>query len=194
MLESARIMRRYGDEVNGRHDRITRLLFATLAVVFLATAISCDASERRADRLWRQAQERVQKNDTPGAIGLMQKIIDDYPDTPVAARARDQIVVYRGLQSAVDSYPSRRARELMVQVARAVEAYRHANRKPPAALDSLPSSAAEIPADPWGRPFGYELRGIGYRLRCFGADGAPGGEGDAADLLVVNGEFVAAEP
>jgi hypothetical protein len=186
-------MKRRRGEVNGRRDRSTRLIFASSLVALvasLALASACGGAERRADRLWRQAQERVQKNDTEGAIVLMQKIIDDYPDTPVADRARDQIVVYRGLANAVSNYPTRRARELMVQVARAIEAYRRTNGKPPAALDLL----TDVPSDPWGHPFRYELRGRGYRLRCDGGDGAPGGVGDAADLLVVDGEFVTAAP
>jgi hypothetical protein len=187
-------MKRRRREVNGRRDRCGRLISASSIVVALVASIalasSCGGPERRADRLWRQAQERVQKNDTEGAIVLMQKIIDDYPDTPVAERARDQIVVYRGLANAVSNYPTRRARELMVQVARAVEAYRKSNGKPPAALDVLPG----VPLDPWGHPFRYEPQGRGYRLRCDGGDGAPGGVGDAADLLVVDGEFVTAAP
>src|SRR5262249_14943126 len=120
-------------------------------------------------------------------------IIDDYPDTPIADKARDQIVVYRGLVNAVQSYPLRRARELMVQIARAVEKVKSSRGHPPATLaEAFPEGASPVPADPWGRPFDYTLVGTGYRLRCNGSDGAPGGDADAADLLVVNGEFVAA--
>ena len=193
MLESARIMKRRRGEVNGRRDRWGRLFVGTSTLVVFAALVaapSCGGAERRADRLWRQAQERVQKNDTEGAVALMQKIIDDYPDTPVADRARDQIVVYRGLANAVSNYPTRRARELMVQVARAIEAYRRANGKPPESLDAL----SAVPLDPWGHPVRYEPRGRGYHLRCDGADGASGGVGDAADLLVVDGDFVTAAP
>jgi len=178
-------MKRRRCEVNGRN--VAR---AIALVVLLGIAASCGATERRADRLWRQAQERVEKNDTDGAIALLQKIIDDYPDTPVAARARDEIVLYRGLSSAVSNYPTRRARELMVQLARAVEAYRRANGHPPKALDEV----ASVPLDPWGHPFRYEAQGREYRLLCDGGDGAPGGVGDAADIVVVNGEFVSAAP
>ena len=62
----------------------------------------------------------------------------------------------------------------------------------PASLDELDRSGALPRVDPWQRPFKYERSsdGKGYRLECLGQDGAPGGEGDDRDLLIVNGEFV----
>lgn len=41
-----------------------------------------------------------------------------------------------------------------------------------------------VPADPWGRPFLYVSPGEHgeYDLFTYGADGAPGGDGDARDL------------
>lgn len=41
-----------------------------------------------------------------------------------------------------------------------------------------------VPADPWGRPFVYVSPGEHgeYDLYTYGADGAPGGDGDARDL------------
>jgi len=40
--------------------------------------------------------------------------------------------------------------------------------------------------DPWERPYIYERKagGRGWRLICYGADGKPGGSGEARDLLV----------
>lgn len=45
----------------------------------------------------------------------------------------------------------------------------------------------EIPLDPWGRPYHYERSGLGgvemdYQLYTLGADGAPGGTGENADV------------
>lgn len=195
MLESARIMKRRSGEVNTPHARRARVsIVACVAMLALATT-ACDGRERRADRLWRQALERVEKGETQAGVDLLQKIIDDYPDTPIAAKARDQIVVYRGLAHAVQSYPSRRAHELMVQISRAIEAYKsETHRAPPRLEDLVPGKLASIPADPWGHPFAYEADGRGYRLRCLGADGAVGGSDEAEDLLVVNGDFTAAAP
>jgi general secretion pathway protein G len=45
----------------------------------------------------------------------------------------------------------------------------------------------EVPLDPWGRPYPYNCPGehnpAGYDLVSYGADGQPGGDGEAADVL-----------
>jgi general secretion pathway protein G len=41
---------------------------------------------------------------------------------------------------------------------------------------------AEIPLDPWGNPYFYEVDGDHARIYSFGADGVPGGEGADADV------------
>ncbi len=48
-----------------------------------------------------------------------------------------------------------------------------------------PYTSKDISADPWGNEYVYESPGGGgedYLIISYGADGAPGGEGDAADL------------
>ncbi|MDT8399089.1 MAG: type II secretion system major pseudopilin GspG [Pseudomonadales bacterium] len=44
--------------------------------------------------------------------------------------------------------------------------------------------ATSVPKDPWGNDYIYQTRdnGRNYELRSYGADGAPGGEGDDADI------------
>jgi general secretion pathway protein G len=40
--------------------------------------------------------------------------------------------------------------------------------------------------DPWGNPYQYQVPGADnqpFSLRSFGKDGAPGGEGDAEDIV-----------
>jgi general secretion pathway protein G len=43
----------------------------------------------------------------------------------------------------------------------------------------------DIPKDPWGREFAYRSPGEReeYEIISFGSDGAPGGEGDARDIV-----------
>jgi hypothetical protein len=172
---------------------MTMIFAIVFAMVMVVATTSCGGDERRAERLWRRANERMEKGETQEAVDDLQKIITAYPDARIAAKARERIVVYRGLATAVQSYPSRRARELMVQIARAIEREKRDKGRAPASLDELvPSRFATVPVDPWGRPFGFEATARGYRISCLGADGAPGGDGDGADLLVVDGEFVAA--
>lgn len=195
MLESARIMRRRDGEVNTRRPLGSRIARLFVIVIVASVALACGGRERRAERLWRQAQERVEKSDTEGAIALMQKIIDEYPDADIAAKARDQIVLYRGLAHAVQSYPARQARDGMIRIARAVESFHaRSTRWPERLQDLVPRDLAEIPADPWGHAFEYATTGRSYRLVCLGADGASGGTGDAEDIKVVDGRFAAAAP
>jgi general secretion pathway protein G len=39
-----------------------------------------------------------------------------------------------------------------------------------------------VPADPWGNPYRYTLTNGAIEILSLGSDGAPGGEGDAADV------------
>ncbi|HVK06209.1 MAG TPA: type II secretion system major pseudopilin GspG [Armatimonadaceae bacterium] len=49
-----------------------------------------------------------------------------------------------------------------------------------------PYTSKELPADPWGNEYSYEFPGPDgeddFLIISYGADGAPGGEGDASDL------------
>ena len=78
-----------------------------------------------------------------------------------------------------------------VETARAVQSYRWRTGRWPDSLDDLmPKMIKEAPIDPWGRPLQYEKRKNGYRLSCLGGDGRVGGDGDATDFVVINGNFV----
>lgn len=183
-------MKRRMNEVNMRSVRVKLFFVIVPLLVVAVVTMSCGGDERRAERLWRQAIELVEKGDTQGAVDRLQRLIDTFPDSQVAAKAREQIVVYRGLATAVQNYPLRRARESMVQIARAIETFRREMGHPPATLDDLvPTNLAILPTDPWGRPFLYETTSGGYRLRYQGATGADAGNPESAGLLVVNGEF-----
>jgi len=190
VIECARIMKRRKYEVNTRTVQARLFFIVVLTALLVISASSCSIDERRAQRLWRQAIEHVEKGDTQGAVDRLQMIIDTFPDTRAADKARAQIVVYRGLATAIENYPVRRARELMVQLARAIETFRGRSGRVPATLDELvPSAMAAIPDDPWNRPFVYETTPGGYRLKCLGAKGEAGGLDASEELLVVNGEF-----
>ncbi len=54
-----------------------------------------------------------------------------------------------------------------------------------AALWRGPYLDDKLPADPWGNPYQYAVPGADsqpFALYSFGADGRPGGSGDAADI------------
>lgn len=94
----------------------------------------------------------------------------------------------------------------LVALANALDLYRLDNQTYPSteqglkALVSKPAGLPEarnwaaggylrkLPADPWGNPYQYLLRGgAGFDLYSLGSDSQEGGEGDAADLVF--GEF-----
>ncbi|HYU08605.1 MAG TPA: type II secretion system major pseudopilin GspG, partial [Gemmatimonadales bacterium] len=64
-------------------------------------------------------------------------------------------------------------------------------KAPPTDGQSLPWRGPylrkDVPLDPWGRPYIYKAPGeqnpTGYDLVSYGADGQPGGDGEAADIV-----------
>lgn len=96
-----------------------------------------------------------------------------------------------------------KARSDIATLGQALEMYRLDNLGYPTSSDGLqalitpPASLAttgryrqggyikKLPDDPWGRPYQYDnpgRQGPGYDLYSLGADGAPGGEDDNADI------------
>lgn len=96
-----------------------------------------------------------------------------------------------------------KARADIATLGQALEMYRLDNLGYPTSSDGLqalvapPASLAataryrqggyvkKLPDDPWGRPYQYDnpgRRGPGFDLYSLGADGAPGGEDDNADI------------
>ncbi len=96
-----------------------------------------------------------------------------------------------------------KARADIATLGQALEMYRLDNLAYPGSSDGLqalvaapPSLATtaryrkggyikKLPDDPWGRPYQYDnpgRQGPGYDLYSLGADGAPGGEDDNADI------------
>lgn len=201
MPRNIRIIKRGSSEVNGSswilfvRNGDCALGFRLVCCLLLSLLVlsSCAGNEGRAEHLYDKAQREVRDGDLQAAIEICEKIVENYPTTETARLARRQIVLYRGLEEAVRSYPVRTARDLIVQTARAIERYRSRHRSWPPDLERLVPRYLPRPAvDPWGRELHYrpKPRGRGYILACFGEDGAPGGEGDSADWFVEDGKFV----
>jgi general secretion pathway protein G len=97
-----------------------------------------------------------------------------------------------------------KAKSDIATLEQAMEMYRLDNLTYPAAQDGLgalttppPSLAAperyrrggyikKLPTDPWGRPYQYQVPGQGgqpFTVLSLGADGAPGGTDDNADIF-----------
>jgi hypothetical protein len=163
-------------------------------VAMLCATCGCGGRESRAERQYARAQEHVETGEIELAVEAFAEIIERYPDTEAAARARDALVLYRGLDHAIRQYPHDTAWELMVKTARAIQTHRARNGVWPSSLDRMRPRLTDSPIDPWGRVLVYEPkpRGRGYVLACFGSDGTPGGTGEAGDLYVEDGRFVSA--
>ena len=112
------------------------------------------------------------------------------------------IVVINVLPSQ-DRAMTEKARSDIATLSQALEMYRLDNLTYPTSADglkalseppgSLPASSRyrkggyikNLPDDPWGRPYQYDnpgRRGPGFDLYSLGADGAPGGEDENADI------------
>ncbi len=187
-------MKRRVGEVNDLERRITRAIaLVVLSALSLVGFASCSSDERRADRIAKDADARLESGDVAGATERLEEIVRRFPDTKAAEDARERLRVVRGLRDAIDKYPSHRTRDAMVQVGRALERHRAARGGYPNSLqDLVPEFLPEgIPDDAWGGALEYEsvLGGRGYRMISRGADGAVGGSGDAEDLVVESGRF-----
>jgi len=190
------------DEVNGptsihvkkNRYRVQRAFVVAMLCSCIALG-ACDRSEQKAEALMNDAMQHVASDELERAVELFDDVVQRYPTTSAARRARQERLLYDGLAVAVETYAQRAARDLMIRTAKALGRARSAQRAWPLSLDRLlPTLIAEPPIDPWGRPLAYERKssGRGYRLACFGSDGRPGGEGDAEDFLVEDGDWVRA--
>lgn len=198
MPTNLRIIRPYDRKVNGAcvvKKSIARRIAPLLMMVFVATSlfVGCRGREREAQALYDEAQEHVERAEFVDAVRLYEEILDKYPGTAVSDKASSEISLYRGLSLAVDTYPVRRVKDQMILTGRAIYRYEDRRRRWPKSLgDLVPQYLSEAPIDPWGRKLVYLVkpRRRGYVLGCYGADGRPGGEGEARDWYIEDGRFV----
>jgi hypothetical protein len=161
-------------------------------LLLVALSIAC-TREGKAERLLASAKEQVEQGELEKAVELYDRLLGEFAGTEAAKSAEREAVLYRGLAEAVQSYPARTARDLVLQTARAIQRYRGARRSWPGTLEDLvPQHLRKVPIDPWGRQIRYAAKktGRGYYLGCYGEDGQSGGTHDDADWLVEDGNFV----
>lgn len=160
-----------------------------LAAVFMLSAPGCDTREPAAEKLYREAMEKVDAGDHAAAVEILDRIIRQYPTTRAAEKARKDVVIYRGIAGAKSRYPIEVARDLMIKTGRALETHRMRRGRFPQRLEEIMD---KVPIDPWGNPLEYAATrgGRSYALRSYGGDGMPGGEGENGDLMIRDGRFV----
>ncbi len=99
------------------------------------------------------------------------------------------IVGYNVLVS-VDESNVAAAQAQIKQFENALLQYRLKNRRFPESMEQLINNAdginylnaSNIPVDPWGNPYVYNLEGSRYVIISYGANGQPGGDGYDADI------------
>ncbi len=196
--EDRMIIERAVAEVNGLTASLVNFFFnkslqstTVLCLCVALASVACASDEGKAQRMAAKAAAAVEVQQLDEAIALYRDMVDRYPDTKAAVHARERITFLSGLSHSVNNFPSRTARDLMVETARAVQRYRYSKGRYPDNLDDLmPRMLDEAPIDPWGSPLQYERHENGYRLSCLGGDSRRGGKGIATDFVVVNGNFV----
>lgn len=165
---------------------------ARIVIVVAAMVVLTACSESRATRLAKRAEAQAREEKYTEAIATMQTVEARFPRTMAGRGARKQILLYQGLLDAELKKDRRRAKDEMLALARELLEYHQSLHRYPRSLDEIDPLGALPREDPWSGEYRYESTGVGagYRLECLGSDGAPGGEGDAQDLLVVSGTFV----
>jgi len=165
-----------------------------LAILLLAAACAPlgGCSDSKARRLSAQADALAHQNKYEEAIGLLERLERDYPQTDAARDVRERIVLYRGFLEANQKQDRRRAKDDLIAIGRALVHYYENRRRYPATIEELAKEQTIPQVDPWGRVYAYEPTPdrAGYRLECLGEDGVRGGDGNNVDLRVVNGNLV----
>lgn len=169
--------------------RVLRLVCVFAAAGGLLGASGC--AEWRAERALKRAVAEVDKRATGDTRKDLRKIVERWPETKAAARAREEIEWLDDLDESSHRGRGLLAWDAVRRVARAVERYRTTNRRYPERFDDLvPRFLAGAVRDPWGQAIGYRRTASGYQTICYGADGIPGGHGEATDILVENGREI----
>lgn len=199
MPDDRRIIERDASDVNGRtRSRDAAPFRARVVVALLAVACSVGCSnEGKAKDEYDAAMALVRDGELAQAVRRFDALIDRWPETDAARRARQQVQTYRGLARAETMFPVRETRDTMILTARALQGERDARGRWPDSLERLvPARLDALPVDAWGNRLIYRARprNRGYVLASLGSDRREGGDGDARDLFIVDGRETARPP
>ncbi len=162
-------------------------------IAFLAVLASLCAgcSEWRAERAFRRVVAQEKSKDGAVVVRDLQQLVARWPATKAAEKARHEIEWLHDLEQSSTRGLGLLAWDAVRRVSMAAERYRVARgRYPERYADLVPRFLPGPILDPWGHEVGYLHTLSGYQAICYGADGIPGGSGEASDILVDTGREI----
>lgn len=186
-----------------------RGIVAGTALLLLA---GCSTEDPRLpQQIYEEAFRLNQQGRMVEAKSLMEQLVRQYPESPSALQARKDLVSIESMIKRDIGEKQRDVRGAMKRITDALIRYKEKKGEyPPSLNDLVPDYLERLPETPWGHPFLYrafvnlpiedtkDKRGNltqkfnskldRYHLACLGTDLQPGGEGMAADILIIDGE------
>lgn len=165
------------------------VLVALLSGLLLLLA-GC-SGERAAEKAFEQATSRQGERPLEQVRDELRQIVEQWPETHAARKARRELEWVETLLSAEARGPSLLAWDAVREVASAAEKFRLARGRYPAQFSELvPRYLDGAVRDPWGFDVDYHRTSKGYQVVCYGEDGIPGGTGLGTDLIIDTGQVV----
>ncbi len=173
-------------------SRTCRWLAAGLVAAMVMLA-GC-SKEQAAQDAFEQAVAAEQEQGLDEVVVRLEAIIERWPETAAANKARKELEWVRSLRSAEMRGPALLAWDAARKVGFAVEKYRLDKGRYPARLEDLFGKYLDGPVkDPWGFDIVYRRTERGYQVFCYGEDGLPGGRGLGTDLVIDTGQVVSSD-
>jgi hypothetical protein len=169
-------------------------------IVAIASALACggDSDPKEAREMYRRALDLHAEQKSSAALTAFRELLEKYPKASFRSDVESNISFIEHLFEIERRGRSRIVVDDLKALAYACERYKARHGAYPAELGALmPEHIEKIPSCPWGYAYNYRTepgkRGKPhqyYILACFGSDGIPGGEEDAFDCIVKEGEFI----
>jgi len=190
---------------------MSRLLPALTGLVLLLGCASEDP--RLPQRMYDDAVKLSQQGKSMEAKTLMAQIATRYPETEAGRKAQKDLHLLEAFLRQDIQAGARQVRSIMKTTSNALRRYFAKKGEYPQDLNALlPDYLDKMPETPWGHPLFYrpfvgtpvtevkDRRGVTtqkfntkldrFQLVCLGTDLAPQGKDLAADLVILDGEFV----
>ena len=190
---------------------MTRARFAPVLALLTLLAGCSSEDPRLPANLYEEARKLNLEGRSLEARAMMRQLTERYPDSDAAQQAKRDLFLLDAFVNRDIADRQKQVRASMKRITDALIRFRGKKGEYPASLQELmPEYLDQVPETPWGHPFFYRAfvpkpiedipvkRGPArqrfntklesYYLACLGTDLKPGGEGAAADILLMDGE------